>query len=39
MDHSEVDVKWQKFSRGSSVSDYLDYKKTEHAADVSKQEQ
>ncbi len=39
MEHSEVDVKWQKFSRSGSVSDYLDYKKMERSADGIKQEQ
>lgn len=38
MDNPEADVKWQKFSRSGSVSDYLDYKKTEHSVDVNKQE-
>ena len=38
MDNPEADVKWQKFSSSGSVSDYLDYKKTEHSVDVNKQE-
>lgn len=38
MDHSEVDIKWQKFSISGSVRDYLDYKKSEQIAENKGQE-
>lgn len=39
MEHSEVDIKWQKFSTSGSVRDYLDYKKSEQSVDKKRQEQ
>ncbi len=39
MEHSEVDIKWQKFSKSGSVLDYIDYKKSERNAESNRQEQ